>query len=86
MFALLSSFWLNTSLSNADDTSLNIPNTLDTDIRFAIQLWPFTENNSGIEVDILKEVLSFSGYQVRPIHYRLAFKSEKVRNVFNSEN
>ena len=62
---------------------------LEIGISFSIPPWVIAENNSGIELDILKEALSPSGYRIKPSYLSFAlsyslFEAEKLDGILNA--
>lgn len=100
---ILSCFLIHASPSFADKPPQeNIPVAVDTStktdqlatlnvgVSFAIPPWVITENNSGIELDILKEALSPAGYEIKPnyVTYALShslFDSGELDVVLNAK-
>jgi polar amino acid transport system substrate-binding protein len=64
--------------------------TLNIGVSFAIPPWVIAENNSGIELDILKETLAPSGYELKPNYLPFAlsyslFEAGKLDIVLNAK-
>lgn len=62
---------------------------LDIGISFAIPPWVIAENNTGIELDILREALKLSGYQIKPNYLSFAlsyslFEAGKLDGILNA--
>lgn len=61
---------------------------LDIGISFAIPPWVIAENNTGIELDILKEAFKLSGYRIKPNYLSFAlsyslFEAGKLDGILN---
>jgi polar amino acid transport system substrate-binding protein len=57
-------------------------------ISFAIPPWVIPENNTGIELDILKEAFKVNGYQIAPNYLSFAlsyslFEADKLDGILN---
>lgn len=78
------SFAEETFIQNTFETTLNIG------VSFAIPPWVITDNDSGIELEILKEAFSSAGYKVKPnyLSFSLAyslFEAGKLDGVVNAK-
>lgn len=89
-FTLLSCLSLLSTPSFSDSSPSTNTATLNIGISFAIPPWVITENDSGIELDILKQAFLNTGYTVKPNYLPFAlayslFDAGKLDGVINAK-
>lgn len=89
-FTLLLIYFSSSSLAEDSQTVLNQRQIFEIGISMSIPPWVIKENDSGIELDILRESLGEDKYDIRPVYlpferaYKL-FEGGKLDGVMNSK-